>query len=70
MLPVSVDPRAKIKTTGLQIPFCRSLALSDWRTSSADGGTGFAAAKAERETTNTEGRIILTNNGKWKEPDS
>lgn len=65
MFPDSVDPRAKIRTTGLQIPFSRSLALSDCRASSADGGTGPAAAKAERDATNKEGRIIMNDwNGK------
>lgn len=63
MLPVSVEPRAKINATGLQSPFFRSSEVVICRRSramSASGlalGTGFAMARVARAATRSARRL-------------
>jgi hypothetical protein len=68
MFPVSVDPRAKIKVTALQLPRVKSLAVSrSWRRSRAmsSEGRGLAAARPARAAVSKALRRKLTRQMGW-----
>ncbi len=60
MLPASVEPRAKMKVTSLQGPFCNSLeVLEDWRSTIVVAGSGFAVMVLTRAAKANDWNFML-----------